>query len=186
MIRLNLPREPYWLSLPGLSLRLKVRPATSAIMAIANAKVRATLAALSEELAHCREAGIEPASLPNLADPAVRAGLAEAMFTKALARAAVIEWEGVYQPDADEPAPVTDDTVGDLMDMFPIGERFLAAYLAPRNLLDQEKNGSRPAPHGTSAAGASTAEGATKTDCPAAGASAERTESGAHPSATNR
>lgn len=186
MIRVNLPREPYWLSLPGLSLRLKVRPVTSAIMAIANAKVRRTLAALAEDLGHCREAGIDPATLPKLADPDVRAGLAEMMFTKALARAAVVEWEGVLLPDRDEPAPVNDETVGDVMEVYPVGERFLAGYLAARQMLDQEKNASGPAPHGTSAAGANTARGATRTACRAAGASAAPTAGAAPRSRTRR
>jgi len=139
-MRLKIHREPYWLDLPSFALRLKVKPASTAIVAWA------------------RAAAIRELSLPG-ATSDERRGLIEAAFARALGRAAIIEWEGVTAED-DAPAPLGDDTIGALMDLYPIGEMFIAVYLAPIEEIAAEKNGSPPARSGTGAAGEAIADGA--------------------------
>lgn len=165
-MRLSIPKDPYWIDLSGLSIRLHVRPLTQAVVDVANAKAARSVRELVDHQAAITDAGGAVEGLPDLTDEDVRRGLAEAEFTKALGRAAIIGWENVFG-DGDEPAPVTHETVGDLLSVWPVGERFRIAYLAPLEALAAEKNGSGPAPHGTSAAGRDTAGSATTTEVPA-------------------
>ena len=160
MIRLNLPREPYWLPLDGLTLRLNVRPISTAVMDAAQARAVAMIAEISAHRRALREAGQDTSHLPDLDDPVVRQGLGETVALKALARTVIMGWEGVFQPDGVTPAAVTDDTVNQLMDIWPVARAFRAQYVAPRAVLDAEKNGSTPAPNGTGAAGRDTADSA--------------------------
>ena len=112
MITLNLKRENYWIDLlPGL--RVFVRPATTAIIMAARA------AALKEVV----EAETERAT--NL--------------IKHLARLAILEWEGVGDYEGN-PAPVSPENVGGLLDLWPVSEAFERLYLTPALLLEQEKN----------------------------------------------
>ena len=49
----------------------------------------------------------------------MREALAEQYLTVGLARAGIIEWEGIFEADADQPAPVTDEKIDELLE--PIG-----------------------------------------------------------------
>ncbi|MFH1157604.1 MAG: hypothetical protein V1721_01775 [Pseudomonadota bacterium] len=113
MITLNLKREPYWINLlDGVSLY--VRPATTALIMAARA------ATLKENI----ENDIERASA----------------LIRHLGRLAILEWKGIGDPDGN-PAPVTPETVGALLDLWPVSEAFERLYLTPALLLEQEKNG---------------------------------------------
>ena len=111
MVRLDLKREPYWLDL-GHGVRVQVRPCTSALMMAARA------------------------GLPQDGDPAERA----AALIVLLARAAVMDWDGVGDADG-EPLAVSPDAVSALLDLWPMAEAFERLYLGPALLLDAEKNG---------------------------------------------
>ena len=150
MIRLNLPKSPYWLDL-GLGVRVQVKPLDTATMAAARASVDRSL----------REAGDVPA------DDDARAGMTEALLITALARHAIVAWEGVLAAEGDDPAPVDERTVGDLMSLWSFADRFWRLYTAPYELLAVEKNALQPAPTGTSEAGRPSAEAATTTAPPA-------------------
>lgn len=115
MIKLNLKREEYWLDL-GHGVRLKVRPATTALI------MGARVAALKE------------------AEEATDAGQRSAALIKELALLAVLEWEGVGD-DENKPADVTPEAVSALMDLWPIADAFERLYLGPTLVLEQEKNG---------------------------------------------
>jgi len=131
MIRLDLKREPHWLDL-GHGVRLHVRPCTTALMMAARAEAqRATIASASGSEA---------------------TGIRTAGLIKALARLAVIDWQGVGD-DAGSTVPVTPENVNALMDLWPIASAFESTYLGPALLLDTEKNASGPVPNGTSATG---------------------------------
>ena len=126
MIRLNLTATSAWLALaPGL--RLKLAPLTTALMVSARA------------------------------DPAVEAmsgvvgneDLALAM-AKAVARRAVLEWEGVGD-DAGNAVSVTPDGIDALLEIWPVFEAFQTLYVARALILDGEKNVSAPLPNGPSA-----------------------------------
>jgi hypothetical protein len=157
MLRLAIPREPFWLDLPA-GVRLRVRPLTTAVMAAAQARAQQAVAELAEEVRARREAGLPPDGLPDLEDEAERAGIAQLLLIKALARHAILAWEGVLAADGEAPPPVTPETVGDLMEGFwVVADAFLRQYTAPIDALLSEGNASRPSLPGTSAAGAATA-----------------------------
>ena len=160
MIRLNLPREPFWLSLDGLTLRLRVRPLSTAVMDMAQARAIAMVAEITAQRRALLEAGQDPAHLPNLDDPVVRQAVGETVALKALARSVIIDWEGVFQPDGVTPAAISDSTVNQLMDIWPVAKAFRAQYVAARAVLEAEKNASALAPDGTGAAERDTADSA--------------------------
>lgn len=132
MIRLNLTATPEWLDLaPGL--RLLVGPLTTALMVSARA---------------------DPA-IEALPEGASQEALALAM-AKAVARRAVLEWEGVGD-DAGNIVPVSPEGIDALLEIWPVFEAFQTMYVAKGLILDAEKNVSAPSPTGLSAGATDTA-----------------------------
>ncbi len=126
MIRINLSLEPQWLDL-GHGVRLHLLPLTTALM------------------------------VATRSDPAVQDLAAEAnndkraaTFTAALARRAIVNWEGVGDADGNV-LPATPEGIDALLSLWPIFEAFNLLYVSRGMLLDAEKNGSAPSPTGTSA-----------------------------------
>ena len=132
MLKLNLARTPHWLDL-GHGVRLHVEPLTSALMMAARA---------------------DPA-VEALPEDAGNEALALAM-AKAVARRAVLDWEGVGDAEG-RPLPVTPEGIDALLEVWPIFEAFQIAYVAKGLVLEQEKNASAPSPNGTSAGATATA-----------------------------
>ena len=117
---------PQWIDLaPGL--RLLVGPLTTALMVSARA---------------------DPA-IEALSEGASQEALALAM-AKAVARRAVLDWEGVGD-DAGNIVPVTPEGIDALLEIWPIFEAFQTMYVAKGLILDAEKNVSAPSPSGPSA-----------------------------------
>ena len=132
MIRLNLTATPAWLTLaPGL--RLQVAPLTTALMVSARA---------------------DPA-IEALPDTATQEELALAM-AKAVARRAVLDWEGVGD-DAGNAVPVSPEGIDALLEIWPVFEVFQTQYVAKSLILDAEKNVSAPLPNGLSVGATATA-----------------------------
>ncbi|GAA0306522.1 hypothetical protein [Rhodovulum strictum] len=137
MLTLDLTNAPRWLDLlPGV--RLKLRPLTTALMVSARA------------------------------DPAVEALPAEATteelalaMAKAVARLAILEWEGVGDAEGN-PVAVSPEGIDALLEIWPAFEAFQAAYVAKGLLLEQEKNASSPSPSGPTAGAKATARPARK------------------------
>ena len=126
MIRLNLTATPAWLDLaPGL--RLLVSPLTTALMVSARA---------------------DPA-IEDLPEGASQEALALAM-AKAVARRAVLDWEGVGDAMGTV-MPVTPEGIDALLEIWPVFEAFQTQYVAKGLILDAEKNVSAPLPNGPSA-----------------------------------
>jgi hypothetical protein len=126
MIRLNLTATPEWLDLaPGL--RLLVGPLTTALMVSARA---------------------DPA-IEALPEGASQEALALAM-AKAVARRAVLDWEGVGDAMG-QPTPVTPEGIDAMLEIWPVFEAFQTMYVAKGLILDAEKNVSAPSPIGLSA-----------------------------------
>ena len=126
MIRLNLTATPQWLDLaPGL--RLLVGPLTTALMVSARA---------------------DPA-IESLPEGATQEEMALAM-AKAVARRAVLDWEGVGD-DAGDAVPVSPEGIDALLEIWPVFEAFQTGYVAKGLILDAEKNVSAPSPTGPSA-----------------------------------
>ena len=125
MIRLNLTATPEWLDLaPGM--RLLVSPLTTALMVSARA---------------------DP-SIEALPDEASQEDLALAM-AKAVARRAVLDWEGVGD-DAGNIIPVSPEGIDALLEIWPVFEAFQTQYVAKGLILDAEKNAYAPLPTGPS------------------------------------
>ena len=125
MIRINLSPEPQWLDL-GHGVRLQLLPLTTALM-------------------------VATRSDPAVQDlePDASNDSRAAVFAAALARRAVIGWDGV----GDERGNVLDvspDGIDALLSLWPIFEAFNLQYVSRGMLLDAEKNGSAPLPTGTS------------------------------------
>ena len=138
MIRINLSPEPKWLDL-GHGVRLQLLPLTTALM------------------------------VATRADPAVQALDADAsndtraaVFAAALARRAIVDWEGVGD-EAGHVLEISPEGIDALLSLWPIFEAFNLLYVTRGMLLDAEKNGFAPLPSGPSA-------GATATARPARGA----------------
>ena len=135
MIRLDLKREPYWLDLAN-GVRVLVRPPTMAMILEAR-----------RETARAVQAGlVEPDDGPGRAQ----------VFTQALGREAILEWDGVGDAD-DRLAAVTPAGIEALLELPVMGLAFDARYTAPALRVEAEKNASVPSPNGTSAEGPATA-----------------------------
>lgn len=129
MLRLNHPTAPFWLDL-GHGVEVEVEPFTSGLMMAARARMRGALA--------------------NVAPDTVDSDAVVYHLARAAAPLAIRDWRGVGDA-AGNPLPVTPDAVSALMDIYQIADAFAARYVVPRLVLDAEKNGSAPAPDGTSA-----------------------------------
>ena len=132
MIRINLSPEPQWFEL-GHGVRLLLLPLTTALM----------MATRSDTAVKDLDAD---------ASNDTRA----AVFAAALARRAIVDWEGVGDADGSVIA-VTPDGIDALLSLWPIFEAFNLLYVSRGMLLDAEKNGSAPSPTGTSAGATATA-----------------------------
>ena len=132
MLRLDLHREPVWLDLAA-GVRVCLAPLTTALM----------VSARNDPAVH---------EMPDDAPDEDRA----LAYAKAIARRALLGWEGVGDADG-EPLDPTFDGIDALLDLYPVFEAFQLKYVNKGLLLDAEKNGSQPSPNGTSAAGKDTA-----------------------------
>ena len=142
MLTLDLTNTPQWHDLvPGV--RAELRPLTTALM------------------------------VATRSDPAVEAVAEEASdeeravaFAKALARRAVLAWEGIGDADGNAIEP-TPEAIDALLDIWPIFEAFQMTYVSNSLLLEQEKNASAPSPSGPSAGASATAKRAKRPAKPA-------------------
>ena len=132
MIRIELSPEPQWLDL-GHGVKLKLLPLTTALIVATRA---------------------DPA-VQDL-DPDSSNDARAAIFAGALARRAVVDWEGVGDVDGN-PLPVSDEGIDALLSLWPIFEAFNLLYVSRGMLLDAEKNASAPLPTGTSVGATATA-----------------------------
>jgi hypothetical protein len=142
MLTLDLTNQPRWHDLaPGV--RVQLRPLTTALM-----------------VATRRDPVVE--SLPEEASDEERA----VAFGKALARRAILTWEGIGDADGNpiDPSP---EAVDALLDIWPIFEAFQLTYVYKGLLLEQEKNASAPSPSGPSAVASATAKRAKRPAKPA-------------------
>ena len=117
MLTLDLTNAPFWCELvPGV--RVKLRPLTTGLMVAARS---------------------DPA-IANLPKEARTEEAALAM-AKALARSAILDWEGVRDAEG-APLVVSPEAIDALLDIWPIFEAFQTVYVAKGLLLDAEKNAS--------------------------------------------
>ncbi len=125
MLTLDLTNEPRWHNLaPGVRVRL--HPLTTALM-----------------VATCSDPEVE--AVPEATSDEERA----LIFAKALARRAVLDWEGVGDAEGNVITPCP-EAIDALLDIWPIFEAFQLVYVSKGLLLEQEKNVSAPSPTGPS------------------------------------
>jgi len=136
MLKLNLKTEPYWIDLPG-TVRVKVKPVSTALMSAAQASATAVYNTLVER------------GETNVDDDALRKGLSESLLVKALGKFAIIEWENVFKADGYAPAELNDANIEQLLDFWVIADEFLKQYVSQINLVKSEGNVSAPAANGT-------------------------------------
>jgi len=137
MLTLDLTNAPRWHDLaPGV--RVQLRPLTTALM----------VATRSDP---------EVEAVPEDASDEERA----MAFAKALARRAVMAWEGVGDAEG-KPIDPTPEAIDALLDIWPIFETFQLTYVSQGLLLEQEKNAYAPLPSGNSAGAQDTAKRARK------------------------
>ena len=137
MLTLDLTNEPRWHDLtPGVRVRL--RPLTTALM-----------------VATRSDPDVE--AVPDGTSDEERA----LIFAKALARRALLDWEGVGDAEGNVIDPST-AAIDALLDIWPIFEAFQLVYVSKGLLLEQEKNVSAPSPSGVSAGATATARPARK------------------------
>ena len=132
MLTLDLTNAPQWCDLiPGVSVKL--RPLTTALMVSARGD-------------------------PAIADLPEGAATEEAALAmaKALARRAILAWEGIGDADGN-PIDPTPDAIDALLDIWPAFEAFQTHYVAKALILDAEKNASAPLPTGPTAGAKATA-----------------------------
>ena len=163
MIDLSQPKEPYELTLP-YGVTVTVTPLTTAAMAAAQAEARKRLEGLEAQVKERSEAGLPLDGLPDLDDDGAREGQYQALLIHSLAARHIIAWSGIE----DDP-PVTRENVAALMDLYPVGERFIQEFTLRQVLLTAAKNVSGPSADGTSipAAGPDTAKPAKRKAHPA-------------------
>lgn len=125
MLTLDLPTGPHWLDLPR-GVRVEIRPVTTVLMAAAQA-------ASARRLGAVRAADAE-------LDPDLARGLAFAFLVKALARHAVIAWEGIGDTEGKE-LPLSPETIERLMDLDDIAAAFWDRATAPATAVAAEGNG---------------------------------------------
>lgn len=126
MLSLDLTNKPRWHYLaPGV--RVQLRPLTTALM----------VATRSDNVLE---------AVPEEASDEERA----VAFAKALARKAILSWEGIGDADGTpiDPSPKAIDA---LLDIWPIFEALQLTYVSKGLLLEQEKNVSALSPNGPSA-----------------------------------
>ena len=92
-----------------------------------------------------REAGLALDGLPDLADDGVLEGQYQALLIHSLAARHITAWSGIE----DDP-PVSRENVAALMDLYPVGERFIQEFTLRQVLLTSAKNASGPSADGTS------------------------------------
>jgi hypothetical protein len=123
MITLDIPTEPRWVDLPhGVSVR--VRPVTTAVIVAAQSATRRAL----EEVPEAERQ-----------DAALMAGFGFAALVEALARYAIVEWQGVGDA-AGEPLALTPERAALLMRHEDMATAFWDAIYRPVRALAAEGN----------------------------------------------
>jgi hypothetical protein len=157
----TIPKAVDTIDLP-LGVKVTVRPITTPIWHQAQAFSSRAVLALLEGDEIRDDLGIDRDAMPDLTDPDAKEGFRQLLFAQALARAAILSWDGVLTEDG-TPAKVTPAAINELMLVHAFAESFVIRYTARIIRALDEGNASRPSPNGTSAKGRNTAKRAVTT-----------------------
>jgi hypothetical protein len=148
---------------------------TTAGMAAAQAAARRAVEAVERQARERTEAGLGLNGLPDLSADGERDGFYQAQVIRELAVRHITSWIGVELEGGR--APPTPKNVAAVMDLYPVGERFVEEFTLRQVLLNAAKNGSGPFAAGTCsrAEGPNTAGPAATIACPVPEANQEPT-----------
>jgi hypothetical protein len=122
MIELAQRSEPYEIALP-YGLAVTVKPLTTAGMAAAQAAARRAVEAIERQARERTDAGLPLDGLSDLSAQSERDGFYQARLIRELAVRHVASWTGVELGGG--LAPPTPENIAALMELYPVGERFL-------------------------------------------------------------
>lgn len=151
-LKLGIPKEPRWLDL-GHGVRVLVRPCTTPVYNAAVQQAAVVFRDLLDAKNTVQEAGAQVVAIPDLGTEAGRQAHRNFLFAKCLARAAILDWEGVLDDDG-KPVDVSHAAIDELMTFHTMAETFVTTYARPTLDRIVEGNGSAPSPRGISAEGA--------------------------------
>ena len=147
MLRISFRTEPFWLDLPH-GVRLQVRPPGPAVILAAGAEMASNSAArpaagpgASSRGDPAADAGVDSTAAASDASPppGAPADTGRFAFTCAVARAAILDWEGVADATG-APLPVSPAAIDALMAHWPVFVAFERLYLQPALLVIAEGN----------------------------------------------
>jgi hypothetical protein len=154
MIRISFKTEPFWLDLPH-GVRLLLRPPGTAVILAAGTDLAASAAnsaavtaaassAADPVTAPATGAATTPETGPDAANPPNLPGVVPAdggrlAFTCAVARAAILDWDGVADP-VGKPLPVSPTAIDALLAHWPVFAAFERLYVQPALLVVAEGN----------------------------------------------
>ena len=148
MLTLDLTNAPRWHDLaPGV--RVQLRPLTTALMV-------ATRSDPDVEAVPDDTPNEDPDETTDDVSAVISNEERAMIFAKALARRAVLAWEGIGDATGNL-VDVSPEAIDALLDIWPIFEAFQLTYVSKGLLLEQEKNASAPSPSGPSAGVSDTA-----------------------------
>jgi hypothetical protein len=106
----------------------------------AQSKAIGYIKALREENTAKQERGEEISPLFNGDYETPHFSLTQSFLIKALASHAILEWKGVLTAEGCHIAPLTEQTIHDLMDIWFIAQEFWKQYMGSISLLEIEGN----------------------------------------------
>lgn len=139
-MRLDMPREPYWLDLPG-QVRVKVRPLTTAVHRAAQMEAVRQVERLRDHEELARQAGLAGGQddETGLSQEALIEGYTWLFTAKALGRAGILDWSGIFDADGETALSVSPPAIDRLMEVPTMADAFVLAYSRP--LLDLATEG---------------------------------------------
>jgi hypothetical protein len=161
MLRLTMDRRPRWLVLE-YGVKVEVRPLSTSINEAAIAEARRRAAVFSAEADVAEKAGQPLDALgANGANAAWLEGQRQQFYAEALARYAILRWEGVAD-DGGNPLPVTPAAIEAFAAHPDLSLSFVAAYSRSLREVAVEGNGSALFSDGASEAETTPAAAATE------------------------
>jgi hypothetical protein len=179
----TIPKAVDTIDLP-LDVKVTVRPISTPIWHQAQAFASRAVLAFIEGEEIRDDLGIDRDAMPDLTNPDAKEGFRQLLFAQALARAAILSWEGVLAEDG-SPAEVTAAAINELMLVHAFAESFVVRYTARIIIALDEGNACGPSPHGTLAKGPNIAGGA-ETTTPTARKAGEDSAANAVPMSKTR
>jgi len=141
MISLQDPLEPYEIAL-AYGISVTVKPLTTTSMLVAQAAARKKVESFEKDLSLKKEIGLAPTDQ----DLGETTALFQVSLIQELALSHIIAWQGVSLNG--QLAPLNPDTIKAVMELYPVGEKFLSEFTLKHMLLITAKNASRLSANG--------------------------------------